>query len=89
VGIKTFTLKKKRDFFESYNGGPIYASFRIVSELKDGGVPVIGNAILEGVSRGKLEITCDGNEIVYKWADGPTTVAKDPLNDDWDDDESL
>ena len=63
----------------------IHTNMRVINELKQAGVPVLGATVLQGVSHGTLGIRLDREtqEYVYAWSpDQPIT--RDPLNDDED-----
>lgn len=62
----------------------IHANMRVIDELKQAGVPVLGATVLQGVATGTLGMWCDDakGELVYAW-EPPTT--RDTLNDDEDD----
>ena len=62
----------------------IHANMRVINELKQAGVPVLGATVLQGVATGVLTLWTDRdtNEHVYAW-EPPTNP--DPLNDDEDD----
>lgn len=68
-----------------WHNNPIGFSMDVLKQLKDKGVPVVGHAVLEGVTHGRLEITLSDDEYVYRWQPDPAKVKKyDPLNDDED-----
>lgn len=90
MAVKTITLQVTRDFFKSFNGGPIYAAMQIVDKLRERGVPVLGSIVLEGVAHGNLSIVSSGEKIFYTWTRTPTgapSIDVDPLNDEWDEDD--
>lgn len=62
----------------------IHTNMRVINELKQAGVPVLGATVLQGVSTGALTLWTDRDtdEHVYTW-EPPTT--HDTLNDDEDD----
>lgn len=64
----------------------IHTNMRVIDELKQAGVPVLGATVLQGVATGTLGMWCDDakGELVYAWSpDQPIT--RDTLNDDEDD----
>lgn len=62
----------------------IHTNMRVINELKQAGVPVLGATVLQGVATGALTLWTDRDtdEHVYTW-EPPTT--RDTLNDDEDD----
>jgi len=66
----------------------IYFSLNVVKQMKERGIPVVGHTVVQGVSHGRLEVTIDDKEYVYRWHPAPAQgKVYDPLNDD--EDESL
>ena len=66
---------------------PIFANMRVINELKQAGVPVLGATVLQGVSHGTLGVWFDSKtqEHVYAWSAHQPQTEADPLNDDEDD----
>ena len=62
----------------------IHTNMRVINELKQAGVPVLGATVLQGVSTGALTLWTDRdtNEHVYTWE---PPITHDPINEDEDD----
>ena len=68
---------------------PIFANMRVINELRQAGVPVLGATVLQGVSHGTLGVWFDSKtqEHVYAWSEHQPKAEADPLNSDDEDDE--
>lgn len=64
----------------------IHTNMRVIDELKQAAVPVLGATVLQGVATGTLSMWRDGakGELVYAWSPDQQ-ITHDPLNDDEDD----
>lgn len=84
----TIEIKVSKEH-EQWLGNPILFSIDVLKRMKEAGIPVVGAAVLHGVSHGRLEITIDNENYVYRWHPDPkhkavSKPAYDPLNDDED-----
>lgn len=69
-------------------GNEIHVMNLVNKKMKAAGIPVVGWSCIKGVEHGRLELSRDGDDFVYRWHPDPAKVKKyDPLNDD--EDESL
>ncbi len=44
-------------------------SIHLIQDLKEKGVPMVGNIMIQGVRYGTLTLTAEGKDYVFRWED--------------------